>query len=125
MENTTPIKTSNLEGKALDYAVALCEGLDAFKLVNLTKRLPGIDPAFYIPHYSTDWAQGGPIIERERIEFSILASKDEHILAIGSNRDKGCLVAEEGITYLIAAMRCYVASKMGESVNIPNELINK
>ena len=125
MTNTTPIKTSTLEGRALDYAVALCEGLDALKLVNVSKRLPGIDPAFYIWDYSTNWAHGGPIIQRERIEFSILASKDDRILAIGSNPDKGCLVAEEGITYLIAAMRCYVASKMGDSVNIPNELINK
>jgi hypothetical protein len=49
------MKTSELTGHALDWAAAECAGL--------SHRLHG-----HIP-YSTDWAQGGPIIEREGIDL--------------------------------------------------------
>lgn len=49
------LKTSELTGAALDWAVAKCEGA-----VGMNDRL-----AWYTP--STNWAQGGPIIEREKI----------------------------------------------------------
>ena len=81
------------------------------------------------PPYSTDWSQGGPIIEREKISVryrggqwvaewwadnSGMAKKPAQRFV--HNR----FVA--GPTPLIAAMRCYVASKMGNDVNIPSEL---
>ena len=69
--------------------------------------------------YSTDWAQGGPIIEREGITlrscidgaaWDAELAYEETILAPGP-------------TPLIAAMRCYVASKLGDEVDIPEELL--
>jgi hypothetical protein len=66
---------------------------------------------------STDWAQGGVIIEREKISI-------EHLYGAGdagadvwvATRVEGSSISEEqGSTALIAAMRCYVASKQGES----------
>ena len=96
------MKTSELRGSALDWAVALCECGDAW-------RHEDVDPHFY----STDWSQGGPIIEREGID----------------TYQSGVWVAEidgkhttEGPTPLIAAMRCYVASKLGDEVEVPAEL---
>jgi hypothetical protein len=46
------LKTSELTGAALDWAVARCELGEAINEID--------DPHFY----STDWAQAGPIIER-------------------------------------------------------------
>jgi hypothetical protein len=49
------LKTTELQGSALDWAVAKCEVGDAINEID--------DPHFY----STDWALAGPIIERENI----------------------------------------------------------
>lgn len=66
------------------------------------------------PHYSTDWAQGGPIIEREGIPTYQVFS------ASGKMWRAGGQIAE---TLLVAAMRCYVASKLGDEVEVPKELL--
>jgi hypothetical protein len=66
---------------------------------------------------STDWAQGGPIIEREKI--AVWHRGDEwpwRAQQSDTSHLKG------GTTPLIAAMRCYVASKLGDTVDIPEEL---
>lgn len=108
------MKTSELIGTALDWAVAKCEGRQEPEVVN------NFAVAWYTwpnTHYSTNWAQGGPIIEREGIHT-------------GQGMD-GLWYANKGIskyhqfgrTPLIAAMRCYVASKLGDDIDIPEELI--
>ena len=81
----------------------------------------GKDSAWYYDrrdayNYSTDWAQGGPIIERQEIE---LIPKGMHWDAYA---DEDFHVPYSGPTPLIAAMRCYVASKLGDEVEIPEEL---
>lgn len=101
------VKTSELIGSALDWAVAKCEPGALCNWPNYT-RLPG---------YSTNWAQGGPIIEREGISWHCGNKTSWHAYAYGS------AVNFPGPTPLIAAMRCYVASKLGDIVNIPNELL--
>lgn len=65
---------------------------------------------------TSDWAQGGPIIERKEIE---LVPKGMHWEAYA---DEDFHVPYSGPTPLIAAMRCYVAGKLGDEVEIPNEL---
>ena len=62
------VNTSELTGPALDWAVAKCENLEVEHINDgITKFLLRLAPftGRYSP--STDWAQGGPIIERERI----------------------------------------------------------
>lgn len=118
------IKTSELTGKALDYAVALCEGLSiGAALVSLTYQGESMSGPF-TP--STNWAQGGPIIEREMRNYGF-------DLWAGANVQNGQFSATYcrgvpdsyiyGPTPLIAAMRCYVASKLGGGVEIPDELL--
>jgi len=63
---------------------------------------------------STDWSQGGPIIEREKMT---LEWTGENWMAYIRHDDEYF-----GPTPLIAAMRCYVASKLGDEVEIPEEL---
>lgn len=100
------MKVSELTGHALNWAVARCEGGVG------KNQLLG---AWYAP--STDWSQGGEIIERERINlwnegYDWEASRyGEHIVW--------------GQTPLVAAMRCYVASKLGDEVEIPAELLTQ
>ena len=103
------MKTSELTGAALDWAVAKCEGLAVS--VRATQWR-----AENCPHkYSTDWLLGGPIIERE--EICMLAPVRGLWRSINMGR------TQYGPTPLIAAMRCYVASKLGDDVDIPEELL--
>jgi hypothetical protein len=118
------IKTSELTDAALNYAVAVCERDDCIVcLLNGTVRLfkNHVKPykAKYSEplNYSTNWEQGGPIIERERV--SIDAMYDSSLWTASAIETKGY----SGDTPLEAAMRCYVASKLGEEVEIPDELI--
>jgi hypothetical protein len=105
---TINIKTSELSGVALDYCVAFLED-QLFDGEN--------DIDMYSP--STDWAQGGPIIEREGVTLV----NELHLIPASQGWRGQCgLVVLVGKTPLIAAMRCYVASKLGECVNIPAEL---
>ena len=102
------MKTNELTGVALDWAVAKCEvGAEFICEID--------DPHFY----STDWAQGGPIIEREGMS---LARRGDYDFSPWGAVLKDFEFDEEGTTPLIAAMRCYVASKLGDEVEIPNEL---
>ncbi|WNO06024.1 phage protein NinX family protein [Rhodoferax mekongensis] len=107
------IKTSELTGAALDWAVAKCEGVG--------------DSEFVRTHmdawpYSTNWAQGGPIIERMMRDglrltgYTCLPTDPTHCQA----QIKGIVTG--GPTPLIAAMRCRVASKLGDEVDVPDEL---
>ena len=103
-----PMKTSELTGDALDWAVAKCEDLEHYfedGLVCLKGQPFDTHWLYWTP--STDWAQGGPIIEREGLTITHqqnqwAAQTDDDLFAFGP-------------TPLIAAMRCYVASKQGES----------
>jgi hypothetical protein len=98
------MKTSELTGAALDWAVAKCE------------RVNYHGPAW--TKFSTDWAQGGPIIEREWVDLHCVNDSlwEAECPAVGG------LAMQNGPTPLIAAMRCYVASKLGDDVTLPPEL---
>jgi hypothetical protein len=104
------MKTSELTGAALDWAVAMAE------------NWAGAD--FEVKPYSTDWAQGGPIIERERIAigFDGFDIFDSALPIWGACKYDGG-VEGYGPTPLTAAMRCFAASKLGDTVEIPDELV--
>ena len=88
------MKTSNLTGAALDWAAH--------------KALHGVCEGYAEHAYSTDWAQAGPLIEREGIELSIDKS---HNMWRAFMTNEGVGYEYWGPTPLIAAMRCYVASR--------------
>jgi hypothetical protein len=102
------MKINELIGAALDWAVARCEGGVG------NSDLLG---AWYAP--STDWSQGGAIIEREGISvwvFDDVTWKAEVPLV-------GVDCVYEGSTPLVAAMRCYVVSKLGDEVDVPDWVV--
>ena len=100
-------KTSDLIGPALDWAVAKCEGYEYMQ----TRVMLGLDSP------STDWYHGGPIIEREKIGCWC----DDRTGVWGANK-QGIPYQQFGPTPLLAAMRCYVASKLGDEVEVPDDL---
>ena len=107
------MKVSELQGVPLDWAVAKCE-----KLVNED----GLDVGFirdgvFTP--STDWAQGGPIIERCGMDVVYRAG---WVAYRPEARGVRSSATSKGPTPLIAAMRCYCCSKLGETVEVPEEL---
>lgn len=118
------MKTSDLTGPALDWAVAKCENADWSDedcIVNVT-TFDEYDGT--ICNYSTDWSQGGPIIERESIRLmpDQGATYVDCVWLAGNANEDGDEFNGEGPTPLIAAMRCYVASKLGDDIEIPEEL---
>jgi hypothetical protein len=77
-----------------------------------------------IPHYSTDWSQGMPIIEREIRKGMNLYSDGSMFGALYYDIDaEDTKLSHFGPDPLIAAMRCRVASKLGDEVEIPEELL--
>lgn len=118
------IKTSELTGAALDWAVAKCKGrgIEFEDPRDPWLTLDGIsDQPLHSYTPSTDWAQGGPIIEREGIAVR-MSFDDEHKGWTAIIWAHKTTFFEDGPTPLIAAMRCYVASKLGDDIDIPEEL---
>ena len=112
------VKTNELSGYALDCAVSHCVGGWSSEFPIMPLR---------VPPYSTDWAHGGPIIEQEGIELLL------HVDA--RQTEANCEILGfrwvamtqrgpewRGPTPLVAAMRCYVASKLGDEVELSEEL---
>jgi len=78
------------------------------------KQTPG-SGWFTNPTYTTNWPLMGPIIDRECMEFDYDEAEQAYHAYNGIHAGKGK-------THLIAAARCYVASKLGEVVEVPEEL---
>lgn len=120
------IKTSELTRAALDWAVAKAKGetvtwegkgTHAFLTTSEIRFLADWDTAQeYSP--STDWAMGGPIIEREWIDLHCVNDS----LWEAECPATGGLAMQNGPTPLVAAMRCYVAAELGEEIEIPEQL---
>jgi hypothetical protein len=110
------MKTSELTGFALDWAVAKCEGAGTPYI--------GKDGKHHLAtaNYSTDWSQGGLIIERENISIVREGDAGNWVASVYNYAEADWHLHTEGTTPLEAAMRCYVASKLGDEVEIPKEL---
>jgi hypothetical protein len=107
------IKTAELTGAALDWAVSACIGIGW--------EMGDIDANEYGPKFkpSTDWADGGPIIEQEKIALIPPNERIDEWEAVHPDRMHN---EQYNPTPLVAAMRCFVASRLGDEVEIPEGL---
>ena len=120
------VKTATLIGPALDWAVATALGVTEFG------PPPGRSQAaeFALMHdddpalqFSTNWSQGGPIIEREWLDITPWPNEsDENQRWQVMQFDRTEVVEAFGPTPLIAGMRCFIASRLGDEVEVPQEL---
>ncbi len=129
------IKVSEAEGAALDWLVASIEYPNDTEVK---------EPELAMPEsydFSSNWGEGGPIVDREGISLRAIRkpghSFDGLWLAIPADTNTGetvrwherqhgstgALRRWQGPTALIAAMRCFVASKLGETAKVPEELV--
>lgn len=138
------VKVSELSGRALNYAVAMALRIPA-KEIHIPAKWQG-DALFrkqrddagnltnsYITGpdllFCSKWESGGPIIEHNEIYLICADNKtwwaERHIYDDGSQAYQTSYhkaVIQTGPTPLVAAMRCYVASKLGDVVDISEEL---
>jgi hypothetical protein len=147
------VKTSSLTSKALDYLVAVCDDRKITFALGGSLQVRGRlesgedipqevfmeEDLWYFWNPSSEWVQGGPIIERESI--TIIPARNggkyywvaengpqEAYESFGPQGDRYGNAfhidgTHSGDTPLIAAMRCYVASKLGDVVDVPDELM--
>ena len=108
------ILTSNLMPPALNWLVAKLQGIE------FTDEAQPYAHELMHFNYCTDWSLGGWIIEREGI--SIYQDESEDLPEVKWSADSPDAYRWGGPTHLIAAMRCYVASKLGAVVEVPHEL---
>lgn len=114
------MKTSELTGPALDWAVAKCEG---YFDIDMAVVRNGTTVVHYFDKWqpSTDWSLSGPIIEREKIELTH-GSCGGKFYWEATRYEPPAMCEGRGPTPLIAAMRCFVSSKLGDEIEIPEEL---
>ena len=113
------MKTSELQGAALDWVVTTLEKPEACKYGIEDWREQGkytVVNGEYVYRWHQSWAQGGPIIEREGIT---VRRYTDALWDASVGRPN---YIANGPTPLIAAMRCYVASKLGDEVEVPDGL---
>lgn len=133
------------EGAALDWAVAKCNNLVYYH----NSVLNGVfkeghwfsgyhsDPNIWTPlsrlRYSTNWSLGGPIADLNKIDirntitkggYRTASSMDavEAIITLPNGAtvfDPKNVVFAYGPTLLVAAMRCFVISVSGHTIDVP------
>ena len=101
-----------LEGVELDYLVAKAMGITQWRYgPELLTIAEALESEVYSP--STNWEQGGPLIQQGLITVGPSAVKETPWMATAKT---GSFFVSRGATPLIAAMKAFVVLKIGENV---------
>lgn len=116
------IRISEATPLQVDWAVAKCEGITVRWSAPHEQLLVVGKP--YVPFIAhRDWGLCGPIIEREWLDITPWPNESDEDLRWQCHQHDNIDCVAFGPTPLIAAMRCYVASKLGDEIDIPEELV--
>ena len=123
MTDFVEVKTQDLSGSALDWAVAKTEGVVVVTDPNSPRSRQMVEAAdsingWYCYSPSADWSQGGPLIEKYAVEFEWIT--DATIRA----EVPTCGSYGYGNKHLTAACRAIVSSALGDTVSVPKELLS-
>jgi hypothetical protein len=118
------IKVSEATTLQIDWLVTSIEAPDALRFGVKDwrdQRRCAVDSMrCFLYRWGSNWSQGGPIIDREKIDLSHIRHGD---LSVTWDASADSWENEEsGDTPLIAAMRCFIASKLGDEVEVPDDL---
>ncbi|MDF2491155.1 MAG: hypothetical protein K0S77_3777 [Pseudomonas sp.] len=129
MTNLIEMKTAELSGEALGWAVGMAEGLTLY----LDTPIYGNGWRVFVIHRAEatgryeryapweSWALGGPLIENRMVSLHCPQSTDD-VWAGWVITDSGEF-CQAGNTALIAACRAIVAARLGDTVQVPKELM--
>ncbi|AZD07504.1 hypothetical protein C4K26_2101 [Pseudomonas chlororaphis] len=123
MSDMIEVKTADLIGPALDWAVAKAEGMRQHTPEGLKHVYWYSGDRCIGTHWqpSTSWGQGGPLIEKHRICVTPEYEGQWH--ADLFRDDEEPLMSVEGATPLIAVCLAVVATEFGLVVSVPKELM--
>lgn len=129
MTDLIEVKTADLAGETLGWAIGKAESLDVFLAppqYGNPWRVFARYPASATKHTKRfnpweDWALGGSMIERRMVSLHCPQSTDD-VWAGWVITDKGEF-CQAGDSALIAACRAIVASRLGDTVHVPKELM--
>lgn len=137
------VRTESLQGPALNWAVASIVYNDhVIKVCNEegwpsrwieVENFPGSAPMYFRYYPSQDWKDGGPILGRylagvfkyNKLDPGEPDTFGAHVVVIRTDwrgDPLNVVICKGGTTPLIAAMRCFVASKLGDEIDVPEEL---
>ncbi|ODB40310.1 MULTISPECIES: DUF2591 domain-containing protein [Pseudomonas putida group] len=132
MTDLIEVKTADLAGEALGWAVGTAEGLELilappeygnpWRVFARYRASATEHDKRYNPW--EDWALGGSIIDRFRVDLSsppVIDTNNE--IGWQARPDDGRTFWHSGGTALIAVCRAVVAAKLGDTVQVPKELL--
>lgn len=126
IKTSKTVPVGELAGTSLDWAVAKCDSIEVEYIDDgRTRCLLRLSPFTILYSPSTNWTQGGSIIERDGIS---LRPHDHHVHKWSAEHPLGSAKSRlssfsTGPSPLVAAMRCYMTGKLGDSIEIPEEII--
>ncbi|MDU9398094.1 phage protein NinX family protein [Pseudomonas sp. zfem003] len=124
MSTTVTLRTCDLIGAALDWAVAkACNAFVAFDFYGRLMDMSDLAQFGARPTYSpsTDWSQGGPLLYQHRI--SSIAPGTASGVWWGQMPGSSVLYSTKGPDPLVAGLRRLVSENLGDSVDVPAELV--
>ncbi|MDM9556007.1 DUF2591 family protein [Pseudomonas asiatica] len=120
MTDLTEVRTARLIGAPLDWAVAEAEGISVFIDHQGWVRKLSDDTSAWRP--SWNWSQGGQLIDKHRGTFQLVRGLPEDVRYSGG--PEAAAVYCYGPTALVAFCRGFVHYKLGDTVQVPKELIS-
>ncbi|MBU9199857.1 DUF2591 domain-containing protein [Burkholderia multivorans] len=119
---TKKVKADELSDRLLDWAVAQCVGEEFKQKVTYD----GIGNEYPATRYSSDWDQGGPILERCMREGLLVQAVDaqyQTLPAFKATFDNWESVYR-GDSMLVAGFRCFVGHTLGREIEVPQTVFD-
>lgn len=126
MNDLVEVKTGNLVGEALGWSVGMAEGLalnleppqygNGWRVFAIYRGEATERCERYNPWEA--WALGGPLVAKYRIGFGLYSDSFFAVIGLDDIAGDG-----DGLTHLVAAMRAIVGARLGDTVQVPKELM--
>lgn len=137
MSEFVEVNTAEITGPALDWCVCMIDagaryhddyGRATLVIPGAAAMMDGLKRPRYaaaVPDYSSDWAHGGPLLDKYDIALNGGLADGERVIyaTLRAVSDNSPFATAAGPTRLIAVCRSIVAAKLGDVVQVPAELV--